>query len=69
MHALTVGQELYSGAAYAAPYSGPFVFKVPVERPLKAGVTQVEFVTDANWVDDEIGLVTCFPNPNADPKK
>lgn len=68
VHALTAHQEWFSGVAYAAPYSGPFVFKVPVERALKSGVTQVEVAT-SGWTDDEITLVTLFPNDQAQGKK
>lgn len=62
-NALIQSQEIYSGAAYANPYTGAFVWKVPVERAVKAGVTRIDMYTDATWVDGEIGLVTMFENP------
>jgi len=61
---LIAQQEQYSGVAYAAPYSGPFVYKIPEEREVKSGVTEISLITNASWVDDEITLVTEFPNPN-----
>lgn len=63
---LIAQQEQYSGVAYAAPYSGPFVWKVPEEREIKSGVTEISLITNASWTDDEITLVTEFPNPKLD---
>jgi hypothetical protein len=59
---LIAQQEQYSGVSYAAPYSGPFVWKIPEEREVKSGVTEISLVT-SGWTDDEITLVTEFPNP------
>lgn len=60
---LIAQQEQYSGVAYAAPYSGPFVIKIPEEREVKSGVTEISLLTNSSWVDDEITLVTEYPNP------
>lgn len=64
-NALVQSQEIYSGFPYAQPFTGPFVWKVPVERAVKAGTTRVDLYTGATWVDVEIGFVTMFPNPDA----